>query len=217
MVSDNPFSDPALIAGYEAWYGTAGLRADRLEKALLKRLLAAFPEAHSILEVGCGTGHFTRWFTQQGLHVVGLDCAPAMLTEAVQRGHAVYVEGDALALPFATGAFDLVSFVTTLEFVSRPTQALSEAVRVARQGVLLGVLNRTSLLARKRKRSDTVVWQAAHFFSPPELMRLVRQAAGTRLAEVTWRTTLWPVWPGSLPLPWGDFIGLRAKFVRHAS
>ena len=41
----NPFVDPALVAGYETWYQTAGRRADRLEKDLLARLLARLSPA----------------------------------------------------------------------------------------------------------------------------------------------------------------------------
>lgn len=55
----NSFTNPSIVAGYEAWYETTGRRADRLEKALLKRLLAGFPRVRALLEVGCGTGHFT--------------------------------------------------------------------------------------------------------------------------------------------------------------
>ena len=54
-------------AHYEAWYETAGRRADRLEKALFKQLMTGFPHAHTLLEIGCGTGHFARWFGELGL------------------------------------------------------------------------------------------------------------------------------------------------------
>lgn len=79
QVSNNPFADPARVARYENWYQTTGRRADRLEKALLRRLLVNFKSAHTILEVGCGTGHFTRWFNELGLYAVGLDVSPPML------------------------------------------------------------------------------------------------------------------------------------------
>ena len=204
----NPFASPAIVAGYEAWYGTAGRRADRLEKALLKRLLAGFPRASTILEVGCGTGHFTRWFGEQGLQAMGLDLSRPMLAEAARLGSPPCVHGDALALPFSTGAFDLVALVTTLEFLPEPVQALAEALRVARQGLILGVLNRQSLLGRRSKREGGPIWGVAQLFTPAELSRLVHRAAAGRPAGIIWRTTLWPFWSGVLPLPWGGFIGM---------
>jgi ubiquinone/menaquinone biosynthesis C-methylase UbiE len=209
----NPFTDPTIVAGYEAWYETSGRRADRLEKALLKRLLAGFSRARTLLEVGCGTGHFTRWFGEQGLQAMGLDLSPPMLVEAVRLGSPPCVLGDALALPFLDGAFDLVALITTLEFVTDPAQVLAEATRVVRHGLILGVLNRQSLLAWQRKRSGEALWQMARFFAPAELVRLAQQAAAGARVKIVWRTTLWPGWPGELPLPWGGFIGMAVSMV----
>ncbi len=209
----NPFTNPTLVAGYEAWYETSGLRADRLEKPLLKRLLAGFSRARTLLEVGCGTGRFTRWFGEQGLQVMGLDQSSPMLAEAVRLGGPPCVLGDALALPFLDGAFDLVALITTLEFVTDPAQVLAEAVCVARHGLILGVLNRQSLLAWRRERSGEALWQMARFFTPAELVRLLQQAAVGKRLKIVWRTTLWPGWPGELPLPWGGFIGMAVSMV----
>ena len=89
----------------------------------MKRLLTGFSRACTLLEVGCGTGHFTRWFGEQGLQAMGLDFSSPMLAEAIRLGSPPCVQGDALALPFRAGAFDLVALITTLEFVtirSRP-------------------------------------------------------------------------------------------------
>jgi hypothetical protein len=105
-----------------------------------------------------------------------------------------------------------VAFITTLEFVADPKRALGEAVRVGRHGLVLGVLNRYSLLAVKRKISARPPWNEAQFFSAGQLVRNLRNIAGSRLARIQWRTTLWPV-PGlkGLPLPWGGFIGMAVQ------
>jgi SAM-dependent methyltransferase len=204
----NPFAEPTIVAGYETWYETTGRRADRLEKALLKRLLAGFPGACTILEIGCGTGHFTRWFSEQGWQTVGLDLSLPMLAEAVRLGSPPCVRGNALALSFPTGSFDLVALITTLEFIPDPVPALAEALRVARRGLILGVLNRQSVLGRQLKREGGPIWEPARFFTPAELDHLVAHAAGAKAERIVWRTTLWPLWPRELPLPWGGFIGL---------
>lgn len=208
----NPFADPDIVAGYESWYQTTGRRADRLEKDLLRQLLARFPEAHSLLEIGCGTGHFTRWFKRQTLKVLGLDLALSMLAEATALDRVPYVCGDAHRLPLANDAFDVVALITTLEFVSDPHQTLLEALRVARQGLILGVLNRHSLLGWQREREGGPLWGTARFFTPGELENLVRRVAG-RPVQVTWQTTLWPLWSGALPLPWGGFIGMAVQWA----
>lgn len=118
-----------------------------------------------------------------------------------------------MALPFADAQFDLGSFITTLEFVADPEKALAEAVRVARQGPLLGVLNRHSLLARRRRTSGKGFWKQAHFFTVKELKHLVSTVCGDRLHSVHWKTTLWPLpLVTSLPMPWGGFIGIAVQF-----
>ena len=212
--SSNPFALAKVVASYEAWYKTAGRRADRLEKALLMQLIAGFPHAQTILEIGCGTGHFSGWFGELGFRAVGLDLSLAMLTEAVRLGRAPYVRGDALNLPFARQTFDLAALVTTLEFLHDPAQALAEGLRVARDGLILGALNRQSLLGRQLKGDGGPMWEAARFFTPAELVQLVQRAVAGRRVEIIWRTTLWPVWPRELPLPWGGFIGLAVQMTR---
>jgi ubiquinone/menaquinone biosynthesis C-methylase UbiE len=204
----NPFASPDAASGYEAWYGTTGRRADRMEKALLRQMLARFPQAGSLLEVGCGTGHFTRWFKDLGLQISGLDRSLPMLVEAIRLGSLRCIHSDALALPFSTAAFDLGALITTLEFVADPVQALGEALRVCRQGLLLGVLNRQSLLGWQLTKKGGPIWDKARFFTPAELTHMVRRAATERRIEIVWRTTLWPGYPGTLPLPWGGFIGM---------
>jgi ubiquinone/menaquinone biosynthesis C-methylase UbiE len=211
MNTRNPFTDPELVAGYEGWYGSVGRRADRLEKSLLKMLLGRFPEARDVLEVGCGTGHFTRWMEALGFRVVGLDISTAMLAEARRRGPGVYVEGDALRIPFGPGSYDLVVMITALEFTVDPTSVLVEAHRVARKGLILGVLNRESRLGRQLKEKGGVIWDSARFLSVNELARIVRRALRNQPAEVFWRTTMWPLWPRDLPLPWGGFIGMAVR------
>jgi len=206
----NPFDNPALAESYEAWYENPGLRADRLEKTLLQRLLAGFPAAHTLLEVGCGTGHFTRWFEAQGLQAVGLDISTPMLAEAVRLGSPSYVQGDALSLPFSNNALDIVALITTLEFIPEPDPALAEAFRVARYGIILGVLNRQSVLGWQRKQEGGPVWEVARLFRPAELVKIVRKAVGDSM-ELIWRTTLWSITSRSLALPWGGFIGMAVQ------
>lgn len=209
----NPFANPALAADYEAWYETIGRQADQLEKELLVWLLGRFPSVVTLLEVGCGSGHFTRWFSEKTLQVTGLDISLPKLSEAVRLDRVPYALGDALALPFADGAFDLVTLITTLEFVSEPLLVLEEALRVTKQGLILGVLNLQSVLGWQRRREGGPVWEAARFFTPAEMAQLVRRAA-KKPVKITWRTTIWPLWQGYLPLPWGSFIGISVRWTR---
>lgn len=209
-MAPNPFDDPALASGYEAWYADQGRRADRLEKALLRWFIAHFPRSGSILEVGCGTGHFTRWFEGLGLRAVGLDISAIMLEIAKGHGGDLWVHGDASDLPFPGGAFDLLAMITTLEFLDDPLAALREAGRVARKGLILGVINRESWIARRYRRQGSPPWESAHFFNPGELIHLLRTIDEAR-GELFWRTTLYRFTPWASKLPWGGFIGIGLR------
>lgn len=205
----NPFGDPHVACRYEQWYAGTGEIAAELEKRLLAKLLAGFPDARTAVEIGCGTGYFTRWLASRGLDVVGLDLSAPMLREARGRGRLPVILGDAHHLPFPGRSFDLAVFITSLEFVADPSLALAEASRVARRGILLGVLNKWSLTALSYRLSGRQPWRSAQFLSPPQLRRMVRASLKERVRSFRWRTTLWP-FPGAgdLPLPWGGFIGL---------
>lgn len=94
---------------------------------------------------------------EKGLDTVGLDASQPMLNEARRYDGSQYLLGDALYLPVADRSFDLVALITTLEFVSDPARALAEAVRGARQGILLGVLNRYSMLALQHRFPAAII------------------------------------------------------------
>lgn len=207
--------------GYEGWYGTpSGLRADRAEREILARLLNYFPAARSALEVGCGTGHFTGWLAEKGLGMVGLDRAPAMLAEIRRRHPAIPVLlGDAHRLPLGDGTVDLAVFVLTLEFVCDPSQALREAVRVARQGLIVIALNRWSLGGWYRRRAS---YRARHRLlgqardqTVSSLRALLRGAAGRRWEGAHWTSGLFPgfLWRMRVKLPLGDVIGLAVRLA----
>jgi ubiquinone/menaquinone biosynthesis C-methylase UbiE len=206
---ENPFANPSVAARYEDWYLGEGAVADRLEKSVLRELLERFPRAASVLEVGCGTGHFTRWFEQQGLAAVGLDISAPMLQQARRRGSKSCIRASADALPFGDATFDLVALIATLEFLAEPARALEEAVRVARRGVVIGTLNRWSLYAWRRRLRSSAVWRRARFWGPIEVRRLVLRAAGGRAREFLWRSTSWtlPFHVKPRAVPCGDFIG----------
>lgn len=139
-------------AAHDAWYDTPRGRwiGDR-EFALLVRLFDAKP-GDTMLDVGCGTGYFSRRFAREsGLKVTGVDIDPDMLAVAAGKAPDIALAvSDAENLPFADASFDCVVAVASLCFVADETRAVGERVCVARRRVVLGLLNRHSPL-RVRK------------------------------------------------------------------
>lgn len=137
-------TDPAA---YEAWYNTQrGHWIADHEFSLLQRLLSPAPST-KLLDVGCGTGHFTRRFAQLGISVTGIDPDAQALDYAKRLNNNItYLQGSALNLPFQANSYDYTSAVTSLCFITEPIQALHEMWRVCRHGLVLGLLNHYSLL-----------------------------------------------------------------------
>ena len=141
---------------YDAWYHTArGKWIAGVEWKLLLDLIQPEPDM-SLLDVGCGTGHFSRRFAEMGLNVTALDPNQAALDYARRRsGDVDYLPANALSLPFSNDSFDYVSAITSLCFVEPPEMALQEMWRVTRRGLLLGLLNGHSLLYWQKRHSKS--------------------------------------------------------------
>lgn len=161
---------------YDAWYGSPrGRWIGELEYRLLRRMLAPRP-ASRILDIGCGTGYFSRRFARDGHAVTGVDVDPAMIGFA--RAHRTagedYFVADALALPFGDRSFDDCISVTALCFVRNERKALEEMVRVARRGIALGLLNRRSLLYwRKGRHGGKGQYRGANWHTAREAQSLL--------------------------------------------
>ncbi|ELZ93072.1 methyltransferase [Haloferax sulfurifontis ATCC BAA-897] len=85
-----------------------------------------------ILDVGCGTGEFTRVLAEASdARVVGVDADTDLLSVAADRAGIEAVAGDATQLPFAADSFDLVVCQALLVNLPDPTAALSEFARVS--------------------------------------------------------------------------------------
>ncbi|MBS9405584.1 class I SAM-dependent methyltransferase [Halomonas sp. TRM85114] len=117
-------------------------------------MLAPGPR-ESLLDVGCGTGYFTRGLTRRlDGPVSGIDIDPAWVAFA-EQGEDLDIDwlvGDAQALPFQDKGFDLAVSIAALCFVDDERQAVREMVRVARRRVALGLLNRRSLMWWRKSR-----------------------------------------------------------------
>lgn len=103
--------------------------------------------AESVLDVGCGQGHWGRLLdvvTAPGATTVGVDFEPEWVAEATRQAQTAglasrfsYQEGSADALPFAERSFDLVTCQTVLIHVPDPERVIAEMVRVTKPGGLV--------------------------------------------------------------------------------
>lgn len=95
-----------------------------------------------VLDLACGTGDFAEICRKAGATAVGLDFSRGMLNAANRRfpGLGIFVQGDALRLPFADGSFSAaVSGFALRNFVAIPP-VLDELARVLKPGGRIGLL-----------------------------------------------------------------------------
>ena len=121
-----------------------------------------------VLDVCCGTGDIAFELARRGAQVTGLDFSEPMLTVARGRmkkaewrmkngagPEPVFLQGDALKLPFADGSFDVVTVGYGLRNLADWQAGLREMVRVARPGGRLVVL--------EFGKPDNAVWRWLYF------------------------------------------------------
>ena len=87
----------------------------------------------SLLDIACGGGLLAPHIRDAGYRHVGVDLSPTAIGIAKEHGVDA-VRGDALALPFADGRFDVVVAGEVLEHVTDLEMAVAEACRVLRPG-----------------------------------------------------------------------------------
>ncbi len=177
VVLENIFDKVAYK--YDKWYKTpVGICMDKQEKDAISDLLKGV-RGNKLLEVGSGTGHWSSFFQKIGFEVVGLEISDAMLDVARSKKIAgvEFVKGDAHKIPFEDESFDVTAAITVLEFVEDYNKVLKEMWRVTRKGgrIVLGCLNRYSILSLKRWLSGSTTYRNVHMFSFWEIKKILKK------------------------------------------
>lgn len=114
-------------------------RVARLEVERVVELALEDLPAHTVLDVGTGTGLFAEAFIRRGLQVTGIDDNPDMLEEArALVPDAEFRQAIAEDIPFEDHAFDLVFLGLVLHETDDPARAMQEIFRAStRRAALL--------------------------------------------------------------------------------
>ena len=154
---------------YDAWY-------DKNKFAYLSELKAlkkAVPRIGRGLEIGVGTGRFAG---PLGI-TLGIDPSYNMIEIARQRGVNVRW-GFGEDLPFLDSSFDYAAIIISLCFVKDPLQVLQETRRVLNSAgkIILGIIDKESLLGKSYRRKKSIFYKKANFFSVKEVIDLLNKA-----------------------------------------
>lgn len=107
-----------------------------------------------LLDVACGAGQLAIPAARMGLEATGVDIAENLVRAARERADAEglcvrFDHGDAEALPYPDGSFDVVASIFGAMFAPRPERVAAELMRVCRPGgrILMGNWTRDSFPA----------------------------------------------------------------------
>ena len=110
--------------------------------------LERFPvrKGDRLLDVACGSGQLALLASKKGAKVTGVDIASNSIEAARGRATAEkldahFEEGDAEALTFADGSFDVVTSIYGAMFAPRPDRVAAELLRVCRPGGIIAMAN----------------------------------------------------------------------------
>lgn len=137
-----------------------------------------------ILEIGCGTGEFSRLLAGRAESVLAMDLSAQMIRIALERSklypHIEFVEGDVMAYQLPSNGFDCIATLTTLhhlplEFILRK---IRKALKPGGVFVCLDLYRRSDLTDLL---SDAVAYPATLFLGliktgKPRPPREVREA-----------------------------------------
>ena len=121
----------------------------------------------SLLDVACGSGQLALIAARRGANVTGVDIATNSIEAARGRAAAEgldarFDEGDAEALPYTEGRFDVVATIFGAMFAPRPELVAAELVRVCRPGGTIAMANWT-----KEGFIGQMFKTIARFIAPP--------------------------------------------------
>lgn len=203
---------------YEQWYEGRYKRAEIWQKKVMEQLVTQDKRVKTLLEFGCGTTRFTRWWKEIGIEATGGDISPLMLSQALHLFDGDLVMADSHHMPFKEHTFDSLAFITTFEYYKDPVRVIQESARVAKYGIAMGMMNRNSPKVVRRRLQEVVgknpFYLTATFYTPKKLTAIIHEALKGRDYTITWKATGLPKW---FPVPtwnqpYGDFFGLYIQF-----
>jgi ubiquinone/menaquinone biosynthesis C-methylase UbiE len=165
-----------------AYYAATAARYDSMHVAegdehfLALAFLAGVVEylgAESILDIGSGTGRAVTFIKNRApaVRVVGIEPVPELREVGHSKGLArtELIDGDATALAFADGEFDLVCEFGALHHIRDNDKAVDEMLRVARKAVFISDSNNfgqgsTAMRLLKQTIKAVGLWKVVDFF-----------------------------------------------------
>ena len=163
VLLDSETSDPDIERLSTIWNNAAPVWSSMIQKPSSVFRAAEYPILDSmsgeILEIGCGDGRLFPEYEKRGLHVIGLDFAPAMLQKAIPFGFPLLL-ADAHRIPLRKGSMDgvIVPF-STIRYLDY-SRFFNQAARVLRPGGFLGFTAWNRWYNIRYRTRETLDWRS---------------------------------------------------------
>ena len=144
MVAVDTYALPRGPRDTRAWYRDAD-PMEQVDYALVD--FVSEHAGHSVVDLGCGLGGYSKVLADRGFDVRGFDVVP----EYVERARELGVRADVYdgeRLPLEDRSVDTVFLLEVIEHLEDPAPLLAEARRVARGSVLVTTPNCTQDFGR---------------------------------------------------------------------
>lgn len=179
----NVYLNSKIAGEYDSFYKTnQGIAVDNIERQIITSLVKNVPIG-PLLELGCGTEHWTQFFCEQGFQVTAIDASAEMLKFARNKNveNATFQEADAAELPFPDQSFSVIASITMLEFVDNVESVLKEIDRLLILGghLLLGCLNAESELGKSKDNDDA--FRHARFLTSEKIKKMLLRFGKAKL------------------------------------
>jgi len=192
---------------------------DRREKELIQNLLKPV-DGERLLNVGCGTGNYLRFFRERGCSVTGTSSSQHMLDMAREKlgQRADLCQGSYEDLPFSDNEFDIVAMILPHSGCNI-RKAINEMIRVCRGRIVVGTVNRYSASSLYGAGTGTSNrYEASLVSSIPGMIKIIRSALSD--TSIQWGSVIFfpQRWYPAISFleertpvmknPFGSFIGL---------
>lgn len=124
------------IAGNREDYNTIyrGAGISQMDSFFIWILRLMNAQGGRLLDVSCGEGQLLQFAAQRGIEAHGIDISDVAAQMAREKSGARTLTGNAEELPYATGSFDYLTNIGSLEHYEDMPRAVSEMARVLRVG-----------------------------------------------------------------------------------
>lgn len=181
--------------GYDlaaSFYDKKETYLNSFEKNKLLPLLSSIKDK-KVLDVGAGTGRLSIALAERGAVVTAFDISEKMLEILKRKNNKIEtIVGDAESMPFADGAFDIVTAAFLIVHLKDPERFFDEVYRVLKPDGLFVVTNINQKDPPKVDTKEGVVVVESFYHRPEKIREILESLAfGIEKEELVKEGEVW--------------------------